>query len=130
MKRHFITFLSPGTFVAESTTKPIDSWSVEKAVKMAKSIKERYNATPYGFYFTTRSRKKDELDSSVEKTSPTYYLPHCRVETIEDVRERNDPKERILLSNMECNHYDRIVRTTKGWLWTQPLNEEDVVLEA
>ena len=34
MKKHFVTFLSPGTFVSETTTKPIASWSVEKAKAM------------------------------------------------------------------------------------------------
>lgn len=28
MEAHFVTFFSPGTFVAEDTTKPIDSWNL------------------------------------------------------------------------------------------------------
>ncbi len=31
MEKHFVTFLSPGTFVAEDRTLPIDSWDVNKA---------------------------------------------------------------------------------------------------
>jgi len=96
---------------------------------MAQKIVERYNAHPYAFYFMTRGRTNGELDSKVIKRSPTYYLPHCKIETIEEVRKRNDPKESILLSNMECNGYDRIVRTTKGWQWTQPFGKNDVLLE-
>ena len=130
MQKHFVTFLSPGTFVAEDSTKSIESWDVKKAQQMAKKITERYNTIPYAFYFTTRSRGKSDLDSHEIKRSPTYYLPHCRIETLEEVRQRNDPKERILLSNMECNGYDRIVRTTKGWRWTQPFEKDDVLIAA
>jgi len=128
--KHFVTFLSPGTFVAEDTTKPIESWDVTKARKMAKGITERYNAIPYGFYFTTRMRGENDLDSKETKRSPMYYLPHCKVETLAQVKARNDPRESILLDNMEGNGYKRIVRTTKGWSWTQPLEDDDVVLEA
>ena len=74
MKKHFVTFLSPGTFVAEESTKPIDSWDVDKAVKMARSIKERHNARPYGFQFSTRERGPDDLDSKVTKQSGVYWL--------------------------------------------------------
>jgi len=45
MKKHFVHFLSPGTFVAEETSKPIASWSVEKAVKMAREITERHGGS-------------------------------------------------------------------------------------
>ncbi|HXN71473.1 MAG TPA: hypothetical protein VN861_02855 [Candidatus Acidoferrales bacterium] len=128
VEAHFVTFLSPGTFMAEDSTKPIDSWDVKKARKMAAKITERYNAVPYAFYFTTRSRGPNDLDSRRTKISPTYYLPHCKVETLAEVKARNDPRESILLSNMECNGYDRIVTTTKGWKWTQPLGKEDVLL--
>jgi len=130
MKQHFVTFLSPGTFMAEDSTKPIDSWDIEQAKKMAESITERYNAIPYCFYFTTRERGEKDLDSHETKRSGNYYLPHCKVETLAEVKKRNDPKERILLSNMEGNGYKKVVTTTKGWKWTQPFEEKDVLLEA
>ena len=69
MKKHFVTFFSPGTFVSETTEKEIDSWDVEKAKELARSIKERHGATPYGFRFITRSRNDDELDSKVSDRS-------------------------------------------------------------
>ena len=130
MEAHFVTFLSPGTFMAEDTTKPIESWDVKAAQKMAEAITERHNAIPYAFYFTTRTRSDNELDSKESKRSPTYYLPHCKVETLAEIKKRNDPKESILVSNMECNGYKRVVTTTKGWRWTQPLGKNDVVLTA
>lgn len=128
MERHFVTFFSPGTFVAEETVKPIDSWDVEAAMEMARSITERYNATPYGFRFSTRTRKDDELDSTVTKRSHIYYLGG-RVETLEDVERRADPKEAILLRNMRGNGWKRIVTNDNSWRWTQPLKDDDVVLD-
>lgn len=129
MQAHFVTFYSPGTFVAEGTTKPINSWDVDTAVAMSATITERHGAKPYGFRFTTRGREDDELDSKVIATSPMYYIGG-RVETREEVEARNDPSEEILRSNMRCNGYTRIWTTTEGWKWTQPLNDEDVVISS
>jgi hypothetical protein len=129
MQQHFVTFYSPGTFVAEDTTKPILAWNVDDAVALAALITERHNAKPYGFRFTTRSRAGDELDSKVVAKSPMHYIGG-RVETLAEVEARNDPDERILRANMRSNGYSRIWRSTHGWQWTQPLGEEDVVVDA
>lgn len=127
MKKHYVTFLSPGTFVAEQSTKEIGSWDVEQAKKMAGGVEERYSAVPYGFYFTTRERGPDDFDSKQTARSQMHYI-NCKVETLAEIEARNDPKESILRSNMRCNGWDKIVVTTKGWRWTQPLESGDVVL--
>ena len=127
LQKNFVTFYSPGTFVEETTEKPIDSWDVEAAKKMAKKIKERYLATPYGFRFTTRSRGEKDLDSKVTKTSPMYYIG-CRIVTLKEIKERNDSRDSILIGNMECNRWNKIVQPIKGWQWSQPLEKGDVVL--
>jgi len=128
MKADFVTFLSPGTFFHEDTTKPIESWDVERAKEMAREIKERHGATPFAFYFTTRARGENELDSSQVAKSCTYYLGG-KIETLAEVEARNDPKESILRSNMRCNGWDRIITNTNSWKVTQPLNADDVVLD-
>lgn len=128
MKAHFVEFLSPGTFVAESTIRPIDSWDIEAAVTLAADVVERHSARPYGFRFLTRERGDNELDSKVTESSGVYYLGG-RIDTIDDVRKRADPKEEILLANMECNGIDRIVINENSWRWTQPLGERDTVLD-
>ena len=87
VKAHFVTFFSPGTFVAEQSIMSIDKWDIEKAKKMAHGIKERHGAVPYGFQFTTRSRRARELDSKVIATSPLYYLGG-KVETLAEVKAR------------------------------------------
>jgi len=128
VKKHFVTFYSPGTFVSEQTEKPIDSWDIEKAKKMARKIKERYDATPYGFRFSTRSRGDKDLDSKVTATSPMYYLGG-KVETLAEVKARATEEDRILVSNMEINGYERIITNTNSWKCTQPLKPGDVVLD-
>lgn len=127
MQQHFVTFFSPGTFVAETTEKPIDSWNVDDAVAMAALITERYGAKPYGFRFTTRGREDHELDSKVIATSPMHYIGG-KIETLEEIETRNDPSESILRTNMRGNGYSRVWTTTEGWRWTQPLSDEDVVI--
>jgi hypothetical protein len=125
---HFVTFYSPGTFVAESTTKPIQAWDVETAKMMARDIKERYTAVPYGFQFSTRQRGFDDLDSRETARSPMYWLGGV-VETLAEVKARATEKDRVLVSNMEANGYDRIVTNANSWRWTQPLQDGDVVLD-
>lgn len=127
MEQHFVIFFSPGTFVAEQSRQRIDSWDTDKAVQMSKGIKERHGALPYGFCFTTRERKDDELDSREIKRSGVYYLGG-KVLTLEDVKARNDPKDKILISNMEGNKWDKIVINDNSWRWIQPLEADDVVL--
>lgn len=125
MRQHFVTFYSPGTFVAEETTRPIAAWDVEAAQAMSSSVSERHGARPYGFRFTTRERGEADLDSHVTAKSPMYFLPHCVVRTVADLDPQRDS---ILISNMEGNGWPRVVQTTEGWSWTVPLAEKDVVL--
>lgn len=128
IKQDYVIFYSPGSFVAEQTQKPVEGWNVEAATEMARGIRERHGATPYGFCFITRGRRDDELDSREIARSPTYYLGG-RIETIEEVEARNDPKESILRENMRGNGYDRIVVNDNSWRWTQSLRPDDVVLD-
>jgi len=127
-----VTFYSPGTFVAEDTTKSIPEINIPLAMKMAADIVERHGAVPYAFFFTTYSRpapiQGHEFKAKKVERSGLYYI-NGKVETIEDVGKRGDPGERILLSNMRVNEWKRIVTTKKGWRWTQPLNPGDKVLD-
>jgi hypothetical protein len=128
MIKHFVRFYSPGTFVAETTEKPIEEWNVSKAIGMVKGIKERYGATPYGFKFITRFRTDDELDSREVKDSNMYFLGG-EIFTLKDLKDRNDPNDSTLISNIESNKWDRVIVNTNSWKWTQPLMKDDVVLD-
>lgn len=127
MKKHFVTFFSPGTMFSEESTEEIETWDVEEARKRADNIVERHDATPYGFQFVTRERGEEDFDSKETERSNMYYI-NCRVETLEEIEERNDPDESILRSNMRNNGYNRVAITTKGWKGTYPLRENDIVI--
>ncbi len=126
--QHFVTFLSPGSFVAEQRERPIESWDVDAAVAMAHEIVERHNARPYGFHFTTRGRNASDLDSKEIARSGTYWLGG-KIETLAEVEARATEDDRTLLANMRSNGYDRIITNTNSWRWTQPLTERDTLLD-
>ncbi|MFZ2950934.1 MAG: hypothetical protein WA003_15780 [Desulfuromonadaceae bacterium] len=128
MEKHFVVFSSPGSFMAEQTQKEIAAWDIETAKKMARGIKERHGALPYGFQFVTRERGEEDFDSKETKRSHMYYLGG-RIWTLGELKARNDPKDSILISNMECNHWPRVIENNNSWKWTQPLQDLDVVLD-
>jgi hypothetical protein len=128
MRKHFVTFLSPGTFVNEESELPIDSWDVEKAQQMAHGITERHGATPFAFYFTTRSRSDQELDSREVERGINYFLGG-EVLTLAQVKAQNDPKNSILISNMQNNGYKKVLVNRNSWKITVPFDSKDVILD-
>lgn len=128
MKKHFVEFLSPGTFVSESSEREIDSWDVEQAKSMARTIKERHGATPYGFRFVTRTRGDNDLNSKVSETSGIYYLGGT-IRHRDFVILENKPEEQTLIFNMKANNIERVIVNTNSWKVTMPLNDNDVVLD-
>lgn len=120
--KHFVVFLYPGTLFAEETTKEIDSWDVDQALVMAKKG-DGYK--PFAFQFITRGRAADDLDSRVVERSGRYYLGG-QIQTLEEVKARNDPRDSILIGNMEGNNWPRVIKTRFGN--TCPLTEKDVVI--
>ena len=128
MTKHFVEFLSPGTFVSESTRKEIDSWDVDKAQAMARDIVERHAAKPYGFRFLSRTRAGDELDSKVSAMSGIYYLGG-RLRTREEVIADNLPNEETLRCNMQSNNVERVIENNNSWKFTTEFTERDTLLD-
>lgn len=128
MEKHFVKFMSPGSFVSEETSKPIDSWDIGEATKMAHDIVERYNATPYGFQFITKGREPEDLDSKITARSRIYFLGGT-ILTLEDIKSRNDSGDRILISNMEINGYARVVENNNSWKSSHVFGDDDVLLD-
>ncbi|SCW95357.1 hypothetical protein [Ancylobacter rudongensis] len=128
ISKHFVEFHSPGTFLSEVSTREVESWNVELALEMAKTIKEGHGAVPYGFCFTTRSRGDKDLDSSESARSHFHYLGGT-VRTYEQVVADDLPDEKDLRAYMKRREIDRIIVNTNSWKTTRPLEPDDVVLE-
>ena len=123
----FVSFLSPGSFISEKTTIEIDDWCALKAEKMATEIRERHGAKPYGFYFTTRERKQTDFDSKEIERSGVFHMGGT-VLSLAEVKSRDNEKDSILISNMECNEWSHIIENTNSYLHVSILNENDIVL--
>ena len=128
MIRHFVEFYSPGSFVAERTTRRIGSWDLDRAVEMSRGIKERHGSRPYGFRFQTRGRSQEELDSRIIEKSGFYWLPGARILTIEEIRADPAPYGKTL-DNMEMNGWECVVHSAAGgYSVTIPHHDDDVIL--
>lgn len=128
VSKDFVVFMSPGTLFHETTEREVDGWNVEAATNMARGITERHGATPFGFYFITRSRGPNDLDSKVSKKSGRYYLGGT-IRTADEVLAGTDPSEEILRSNVRANRIKRILVNDNSWRFTTGLNDDDTVLD-
>lgn len=137
MRKHFVTFVSPGTMFSEETRQPISAWNPKIAAEMARGITERHGAKPYGFRFSTCLAHEPvpdgeggtlEVLSRKVAESGIYFLGG-ELRTIDHVRKVANPKEEILLSNMEANNWAIIIENTNSYKSTHPFNEEDFVID-
>jgi hypothetical protein len=137
MRKHFVTFMSPGTLFAETTTKEIGEWDAIAAMKMVTDVQERYGAIPYGFRFETRivhdpvpdgeGGTLDVADKTVA-TSGVHYIKGTILRY--DQVSADQTGAHNLLSNMRCNGWPLVVETRNGFKWTAPFGEEDAVVNA
>ncbi len=132
----FVTFLSPGTFVSEASTYPIDSRDLRLALAMAEKVTERYGAKPYGFRFEERivgempDGQGGKLHASKDVGMSGIYFLGGKLETVDDVVARNDPKESVLRTNMQGNDMSIVIVNTNSYRSTLPFGEEDCIVDA
>lgn len=136
MRKHSVTFYSPGTFFPESSSRSISSWDTKLAVEMSKNIEERYGARPHSFRFSTMLTADpvpaddggtlDVMPREVDK-SPLYYLGG-KILTYLDILERNDPKDKILISNMEGNRMWVIIENINSYRFTGEFPEDACIV--
>lgn len=138
MRKHQVTFYSPGTLFSESSTYDIESWDTAKAVELSERVVERYGAKPYGFVFETIITAKDipdgeggtlKVQSKLAEKSGIHFLGG-RLETYDEVIARNDKKEDILRSNMRCNDMWIICINDNSWRSTIPFDENCRIVNA
>jgi hypothetical protein len=123
--KHFVKFLSPGTFLDEITTLGVSSWNIKEAKELAKTIVERHGAKPYGFkFFTTKT--EDAKDHRTVHSS-TYFLGG-KVLTLEEV-EQTMSEEKILIENMRMNKWDKIIINDNSYKAIRPFLSDDILVE-
>lgn len=137
MRRHYVTFMSPGTLVAETSTVAVDSWDVAVAAKLAADIVERHGARPFGFRFTTRVERDPVEDGEggrlrVEPRtvgqSGLYYLGG-EVRRYDDLVGRPD-SSRTLEANMRGNGWPLCIVVVNGYRSTHPFEPTDAIVRA
>ena len=112
----YVRFLAPGSFVANEWTRPvetIDPGAVE------------WPDNAYAFSLHERIDVIDgdqRFEGEAKQIGPTYYHPDSKVETIGEV-ERNPNAGRILVRNMRCNGWMKIVWSRWG-NWPQPFDPD------
>ena len=97
-----------------------------RLLDLAANITEPHGAQPFCFYFTTRGRTKEDLDSRLVRKSGRYFL-NCRTRTLEEVQA--DPESKLLAANMKSAGWKRVAATKTGPSWTQPIHPGDAVLK-
>jgi hypothetical protein len=124
VRKTYIEFLYPGSFVAESSTKEVKTREVSK-VKVPKSA--------FGFKFfdilsvvVDADSRKVQLTSERINMSPMHYYGG-KLYTLAEV-EREFPQNDTLVQNMKGNGWGKVIRCRTGnW---QPFEDVDVFVEA
>ncbi len=113
----WINFYAPGSFTANEWTKDTPENTSPDDVEW-----------PDNAYAFTLHRRVDIVDGGEtyngkpEQIGPMYYHPDSATETLEEVKQ-NPSATSILVGNMECNRWERIVWTRWG-NWPQPFDSE------
>jgi hypothetical protein len=137
MRKHYVTFYSPGTFFAETRAVPIDAWDPVKAVAMSNGVEERYGAKPYAFQFSTYlepdtvpdgERGLAEVRPKLIEEGPLHYIGG-QVDTYDDICHRENPDDMILLSNMRGNGFWVTVTNRRSYRTTRPFEPTDLIVD-
>lgn len=117
MTKHYVEYYYPGMIVPETRTREIEKREIDVDPKEAKFYAYRL------FDCTLEEVNGELLSGNPKNHSPMTYIG--RVMTLEDVK-REMPESLILISNMELNGYEQVVKTKFGQCF--PVNKEDKVI--
>jgi hypothetical protein len=119
--KHYVTTYAPGSFVDETTSRPIEAWDVRRALEIAGEVVERYDARPFAFRFTTRDEPPPiVLDGVARAVEPIevaksgMYFINAEILSLSDVEARAAATPRaysILASNMRANGWAHVAET-------------------
>jgi hypothetical protein len=119
----FVEILYPGSFMPEESVHKVKERDPER---IAKSYPKAFC---FEFYDVVQNRitvdGEEQTVSGKRKNKSGRYYPGATVFTTEDLKKLPEDFS-ILISNMECNGWTRVVRTRRGNF--QPLEKGDHIL--
>lgn len=138
MRKHYVTFLCPGTFMSEQRTEPIDAWSLHEAAARSSRVVERWGATPYAFFFITRLEAASVPDGEggmlrvmgreVERSAMHHM--HATVRSIDELQaDRSGRDLTVLLSNMRGNGWPLVAESIGRYRHFAPYERADVCVD-
>lgn len=117
MLKQYIEFFYPGSFVSETSVQEVADRTPPTELPKA----------AYAYRFFARSEVMQDgemLRGQPKDYSPTTYYGEAM--TLEEVKALHGDSHRILIGNMECNRWKRVVRVACGQFF--PLEDGDVVV--
>jgi len=137
MRKHYVDFLSPGTFVSEESSAPIEDWDTHKAAQMATHILERYGARPYAFRFRTMLTRDPLPDGEgglfqvqpKEVAKSGLHFICGEVIRYDDIPD-DDKARRILKANMRNTDCALAVETRNGYRHTAYYSSADCIVDS
>ncbi len=121
--KQMVEYVYPGIIVSESSSKQMSQRDPREAVIMAPE-----SSYAFRFYEVTKALDlgADFKVTPVARNHSAWHYIDGQIFTVADVEARQDPSDEILISNMKCNGYDRVVKCRTGnWV---PMSEGDVVV--
>lgn len=122
---NFIEFYIPAIYVpglieTRKIKKIITSWNIKKARKIYFRLMGENGVRPYAFRFISKGLGGMRYSG--------YHYIDGTVETLEKIKAKNDPKNKILIENMECNKWEKVITLYTPYKWTVPFDKNDVVV--
>lgn len=122
----YCEILYPGLLFSEDET-------IEVKSRDAHDIAKRYK-NAFAFRFYDQARTKVELDGKTQtvygkrRNESKLYYPDGKTFTVKEIKSQLGEKEHsILISNMECNGWGKVVRTRMGNFQPFDSNKDKII---
>lgn len=104
--KHYVEFIFPGILFAETSIE-------ESNHRDPKKVKLPKGCYAFRFFDRTEIKQGKELLTGKPKNYSCNYFPGGTILTYADVKKKM-PGEKILISNMECNRWNSVIKTRAG----------------
>jgi hypothetical protein len=116
--KHYVEFLYPGIFVSESSVNEVKDRDPDKVVVPKECF-------AFLFFDRTETIVDDEILVGKRKNESGRYYINGVIYTLEQVKNQF-PESKILISNIQCNKWNKVIKTRAGnW---QPFEKNDTVI--